>query len=252
MIALLGNPNCGKSSVFNILTKSSRKIGNYNGVTVDFKIGLFKDKKIVDLPGVYSLNPYTSEEEITIDFIKKNKIDLIINVIDINSLNRSLYLTNKLLDLNIPLIIVLNKCESNNNIDINRLENILNIKVIKLSVLKNIGIDNLKKEILKNNYVCNYKIEFNNDITSIYKKIDRITSEVIKNKIKKRNRFKLIIKYKYLFIIISIFMFILIYYFSINIIGNIINSRINIIINYINTYLLIILNKLKLSIILKS
>ena len=252
MIALLGNPNCGKSSVFNILTKSSRKIGNYNGVTVDLKIGLFKDKKIVDLPGIYSLNSYTKEEEITLNFIKENKIDLIINIIDINSLNRSLYLTNKLLDLNIPLIIVLNKCESNNNIDINRLEKLLNMKVIKLSVLKNIGIDNLKKEILKNNYVCNYKIEFNNDITSIYKKIDRITSEVIKNKIKKRNRFKLIIKYKYLFIIISIFMFILIYYFSINIIGNIINSRINIIMNYINTYLLIILNKLKLSIILKK
>ena len=252
MIALLGNPNCGKSSIFNILTKSSRKIGNYNGVTVDYKIGLFKDKKIVDLPGIYSLNPYTKEEEITLNFIKENKIDLIINIIDINLLNRSLYLTNKLLDLNIPLIIVLNKCESNNNIDINRLEKLLNIKVIKLSVLKNIGIDNLKKEILENNYVCNYKIEFNNDVTSIYKKIDRITSEVIKNKIKKRNRFKLIIKYKYLFIIISIFMFIIIYYFSINIIGNIINSKINIIMNYINTYLLIILNKLKLSIILKK
>ena len=252
MIALLGNPNCGKSSIFNILTKSSRKIGNYNGVTVDYKIGLFKDKKIVDLPGIYSLNPYTKEEEITIKFINKNKIDLIINVIDINSLNRSLYLTLRLLDLNIPLVIALNKCESNNSINIDLLEKILNIKVIKVSALKNIGIDNLKKEILKNNYVCNYKIEFNNDITSIYKKIDRITSEVIKNKIKKRNRFKLIIKYKYLFIIISIFMFILIYYFSINIIGNIINSRINIIMNYINTYLLIVLNKLKLSIILKK
>ena len=180
MIALLGNPNCGKSSIFNILTKSSRKIGNYNGVTVDYKIGLFKDKKIVDLPGIYSLNPYTKEEEITIKFINKNKIDLIINVIDINSLNRSLYLTLRLLDLNIPLVIALNKCESNNSINIDLLEKILNIKVIKVSALKNIGIDNLKKEILKNNYVCNYKIEFNNDITSIYKKIDRIIQVYIK------------------------------------------------------------------------
>ena len=252
MIALLGNPNCGKSSIFNILTKSSRKIGNYNGVTVDYKIGLFKDKKIVDLPGIYSINPYTSEEEITIDFIKKNKIDLIINVIDINSLNRSLYLTLRLLDLNIPLIVVLNKCENNNSIDIYLLEKILNIKVIKVSALKNIGIDNLKKEIIKSNYTCNYRIKLNNDITSIYKKIDIITSEVIKNNIKKRNRFILILKYKYLFIILSIVMFILIYYFSINVIGGIITNNINNIISYISNYLLVILNKFNSSIILKK
>ena len=252
MIALLGNPNCGKSSIFNILTKSYRKIGNYNGVTVDYKIGLFKDKKIVDLPGIYSINPYTSEEEITIDFIKKNKIDLIINVIDINSLNRSLYLTLRLLDLNIPLVIVLNKCENNNSIDIYLLEKILNIKVIKVSALKNIGIDNLKKEIIKSNYTCNYRIKLNNDITSIYKKIDIITSEVIKNNIKKRNSFVLILKYKYLFIILSIVMFILIYYFSINVIGGIITNNINNIISYISNYLLVILNKFNSSIILKK
>ena len=252
MIALLGNPNCGKSSIFNILTKSYRKIGNYNGVTVDYKIGLFKDKKIVDLPGIYSINPYTSEEKITIDFIKKNKIDLIINVIDINSLNRSLYLTLRLLDLNIPLVIVLNKCENNNSIDIYLLEKILNIKVIKVSALKNIGIDNLKKEIIKSNYTCNYRIKLNNDITSIYKKIDIITSEVIKNNIKKRNSFVLILKYKYLFIILSIVMFILVYYFSINVIGGIITNNINNIISCISNYLLVILNKFNSSIILKK
>lgn len=252
MIALLGNPNCGKSSIFNILTKSYRKIGNYNGVTVDYKIGLFKDKKIVDLPGIYSLNPYTKEEEITIKFINKNKIDLIINVIDINSLNRSLYLTLRLQDLNIPLVIVLNKCENNNSIDIYLLEKILNIKVIKVSALKNIGIDNLKKEIIKSNYTCNYRIKLNNDITSIYKKIDIITSEVIKNNIKKRNIFVLVLKYKYLFIILSIVMFILIYYFSINVIGGIITNSINNIMIYISNYLLIILNKFNSSIIIKK
>ena len=252
MIALLGNPNCGKSSIFNILTKSSRKIGNYNGVTVDYKIGLFKDKKIVDLPGIYSLNPYTKEEEITIKFINKNKIDLIINVIDINSLNRSLYLTLRLQDLNIPLVIALNKCENNNSIDIDLLEKILNIKVIKVSALKNIGIDNLKKEIIKSNYTCNYRIKLNNDITSIYRKIDIITSKVIKNNIKKRNRFILVLKYKYLFIILSIVMFILIYYFSINVIGGIITNSINSIMIYISNYLLTILNKFNSSIIIKK
>ena len=140
MVVLVGNPNCGKTSIFNIITKSSLQTGNYNGVTVNYKIGYYKNIKIVDLPGIYSLNPYTDEEKVTINFIKENKIDLIINVIDINSLNRSLYLTTRLNDLKIPMIILLNKCESNYYVDYKLLESILNTKVIMVSTLKNIGI----------------------------------------------------------------------------------------------------------------
>ena len=117
MIALVGNPNCGKSSLFNILTHSKEKVGNFPGVTVESKIGKFKDKKIIDLPGLYSLFPYTKEEEITVNFIKNNHIDLIINVIDINCLNRSLYLTSRLKKLNIDMILVLNKDDKKNPIN---------------------------------------------------------------------------------------------------------------------------------------
>ncbi len=116
-IALTGNPNSGKTTMFNELTGSVEKVGNWHGVTVEKKIGKLKSKynkkdediEIVDLPGAYSLNPFTSEEGVTKDFIKNESPDIIINIVESTNLNRSLFFTTQLLELGIPVIIALNK-----------------------------------------------------------------------------------------------------------------------------------------------
>lgn len=117
-IALVGNPNSGKTTLFNFLTGNKEKIGNWAGVTVSYKYGQLKKSlcnnlniEIIDLPGVYSLSPFTKEEVITRKFLTEKKPDLIVNIIDSTSLNRSLYLTTELLELNIPIILVLNKSD---------------------------------------------------------------------------------------------------------------------------------------------
>ena len=132
MITLIGNPNAGKTTIFNNLTNSSELTGNFSGVTVEKKIGKYKKYSIVDLPGIYSLIPYTKEEEVTVEYIRNNKISLIINVIDINKLNRSLYLTSRLMDLNIPILIMVTKVKGN-KVDIELLKRIIGINIIVVS-----------------------------------------------------------------------------------------------------------------------
>jgi len=109
-IALVGNQNSGKTTLFNLLTGSNQKIGNWPGVTIERKVGIIKgtNHELVDLPGIYSLSSYTIEEEISRKFIFDEAPDLIINIIDATSLERSLYLTTQLLELDIKVIIVLN------------------------------------------------------------------------------------------------------------------------------------------------
>ncbi len=110
-IALIGNPNCGKTTMYNALTGSTQYVGNWPGVTVEKKEGLIKgtDKSLlVDLPGIYSLSPYTLEERITRDYLTDDSPDAIINIVDSTNIERSLYLTSQLLELNIPLVVALN------------------------------------------------------------------------------------------------------------------------------------------------
>ena len=108
-IALIGNPNCGKTSLFNILTKNAAHIGNWPGVTVEKKEGAYnKNIDIIDLPGIYSLSPYSDEEIISRNYIINENPDLIINIIDSTNLERSLYLTFQLLETDCPIIIALN------------------------------------------------------------------------------------------------------------------------------------------------
>lgn len=127
IFALVGNQNCGKTTLFNQLTGSNQHVGNFPGVTVDQKMGEIrehKDASVVDLPGIYSLRPYTSEEIVTRDFILNEKPDGIINIVDATNIERNLYLTLQLLEMHIPMVLALNMMDEVRNnggsIDVNR------------------------------------------------------------------------------------------------------------------------------------
>lgn len=149
-IALVGNPNCGKTTMFNDMTGAYQYVGNWPGVTVERKTGkLLKDKKIqvVDLPGIYSLSPYTLEEVITRDYIKDENPDVIINIIDATNLERNLYLTSQVLEMGVPTVVALNMMDmvkkNNLNIDIKKLEAKLGVPVIPTSAVKGNGLNEL-------------------------------------------------------------------------------------------------------------
>ncbi|MBO5143270.1 MAG: ferrous iron transport protein B [Clostridia bacterium] len=166
-VALIGNQNSGKSTLFNTLTGSNQKVGNWPGVTIEKKIGTIKNSRIsiIDLPGIYSLKPYTNEEKITSDFIYNESIDIIINVIDCNSISRGLYLTMQLLELNKKVIIALNMYElaKEKGIIINEKklsESLGGIPVIKISALSGDGCNTLISYI-KNDKTINTNKAFN-------------------------------------------------------------------------------------------
>ncbi len=148
--ALVGNQNCGKSTLFNYLTGSNQHVGNFPGVTVQKKEGiLLKDKDItvIDLPGIYSLSPYTSEEIVTRDLLLRNKPDVIINVLDATNIERSLYLSLQLIELNTPMVIALNMMDelraSGGSIDIKSMEKKLTIPVIPITANSGAGVEEL-------------------------------------------------------------------------------------------------------------
>lgn len=156
IIALVGNQNCGKTTLFNALTGSNQHVGNFPGVTVDGKIGTlinYDKVEICDLPGIYSLSPYSNEEIVTRDFIIKNKPDVVLNIVDATNIERNLYLTLQLCELNVPVIMALNMMDevesSGNSIDIEKLSELLGISVCAISASKNEGITELVKETLE-------------------------------------------------------------------------------------------------------
>lgn len=156
-IALIGNQNSGKTTLFNALTGSSQHVGNFPGVTVEKKQGIIKkhpNYHLVDLPGIYSLTPYTMEEIVSTDFLLKEKPSLIINIIDATNIERNLYLTTQLLELNIPIVIALNMMDevinSGNSIDIEQLQDFLELDVVPLSASKNEGVEELIERIEAN------------------------------------------------------------------------------------------------------
>lgn len=154
-IALIGNQNCGKTTLFNALTGSSQHVGNFPGVTVEQKKGFIKKHKeeyeLIDLPGIYSLSPYTTEEIVSTQFLLEEKPNLIINIVDATNIERNLYLTLQLMELNIPMILVLNMMDevinSGNCIDIDGLKERLGMSVIPISASKNEGIEDVITEI---------------------------------------------------------------------------------------------------------
>lgn len=156
LIALAGNQNCGKTTLFNALTGSNQHVGNFPGVTVEKKEGSIKKYKeavLVDLPGIYSLSPYTAEEVVTRDFLVKEHPDAIINIVDATNLERNLYLTLQMMELNIPMILALNMMDevraSGNTIHVKKLSERLGIPVIPISASKGEGIADLLDVVVK-------------------------------------------------------------------------------------------------------
>lgn len=149
IFALAGNQNCGKTTLFNALTGANQRVGNFPGVTVDQKIGVIKgtDHQIVDLPGIYSIRPYTQEEIVTRDFILGQKPDAILNIVDATNLERNLYLTLQLLTLRVPTVIALNMMDeltgNGGSVDVERMSKALGVPVVPISAAKNEGIADL-------------------------------------------------------------------------------------------------------------
>ena len=156
IFALAGNQNCGKTTLFNSLTGANQHVGNFPGVTVDQKVGDIKNVKdcqVVDLPGIYSIRPYTSEEIVTRDFILKNHPDGIINIVDATNIERNLYLTLQLLELRIPTVLALNMMDEvrkgGGTIDVPALSKRLGIPVVPISAAKNEGVSELIRQAVE-------------------------------------------------------------------------------------------------------
>ena len=150
IFALVGNQNCGKTTLFNALTGSNQHVGNFPGVTVDQKIGEIRDEKgcsVVDLPGIYSLRPYTQEEIVSRDFILNEKPDGIINIVDATNIERNLYLTLQLLELRVPMVLALNMMDevraNGGTIDVQKLSDDLGIPVVPITAAKGEGVSEL-------------------------------------------------------------------------------------------------------------
>lgn len=188
VIALAGNPNCGKTSLFNTLTGSKQHVGNWPGVTVEKKEGKLKvgDRKIkvIDLPGTYSLGAYSEDEVVARDFILKDKPDVVINVVDSSNIERNLYLTMQILETGAKVVLALNMMDEarNKNIEINvdKISKALNIPVVSTVATKGEGINELIKEAIKIGDAKEnslYKIDYGNDVEKEIKLLQETLSE---------------------------------------------------------------------------
>ena len=159
--ALVGNQNCGKTTLFNQLTGSNQHVGNFPGVTVDRKDGAIKgypNTQITDLPGIYSMSPYSSEEIVSRNFVLDNAPKAIINIVDATNIERNLYLTMQLLEMDIPMVIALNMMDevtgNSGSIDVNKMEGLLGVPVVPISAAKNEGVDELVRHAI---HIAKYK-----------------------------------------------------------------------------------------------
>lgn len=154
LLALVGNQNCGKTTLFNQLTGSNQHVGNFPGVTIEHKIGQiigWKNYDLVDLPGIYSIRPYSGEEKVSRDFIIERKPDAIINIVDATNIERNLYLTLQLIEMGKPMVLALNMMDellgNHGSVDIQKLSDRLGIPVVPIAAAKNDGVDELMRVV---------------------------------------------------------------------------------------------------------
>ncbi len=185
-IALLGNPNVGKTTLFNELTGSKQYVGNWPGVTVDKKEGFFNDIKIVDLPGIYAMDTFSNEEKVSKLFLQQEEVDLILNIVDASNLERNLYLTTQLKEFNIPIILAVNMVdvleEKGIHIDYKKLEEMFNVTIVPISAAKKQGLDELKAVLKRDNFdkTCDSdKFKFDGE-KEAYKFIDNVLEKCIR------------------------------------------------------------------------
>ncbi|GAA0721721.1 ferrous iron transport protein B [Clostridium malenominatum] len=184
--ALLGNPNVGKTSLFNALTGSNQYVGNWAGVTVEKKEGFInKDIKIVDLPGIYAMDTYSNEEKISKEFLSKGNVDVILNIVDASNLERNLYLTLQLKEFNKPIVLLLNMIDivqnRNMKIDYELLEKKLNVSIIPISASKGIGVDKIEELLLDGKFLnptTDNDYHFRNE-EEAYSYIENVLGEVL-------------------------------------------------------------------------
>ena len=184
-VALFGNPNVGKTTVFNLLTGSNQYVGNWPGVTIDKKEGFLGDDiKIVDLPGIYAMDTFSNEEKVSKEFLETGDVDVIVNIVDASNLSRNLYLTTQLMKFNKPIVILLNMLDVAESkgiyIDFDKLSKELGVTVIPIIAKKKSGFDKISSAIkVSVNKNINYSIDFGNEAKT-YKKLDDILSRCIK------------------------------------------------------------------------
>lgn len=187
-IALLGNPNVGKTTLFNALTGSKQYVGNWPGVTVEKKEGYYKDYKIVDLPGIYAMDTFSHEEIVAKNFLENDDVDLILNIVDGSNLDRNLYLTTQLKQFKKPIILAINMIDVVNSkgyeIDYDKLSSELGVTVIPIVAAKKQGIDLIKKAIEKKDYKnLDDSKKFNfTDEKEAYKYIEKVTHNCLNKK----------------------------------------------------------------------
>lgn len=199
-VALAGNPNSGKTTMYNVLTGSAQYVGNWPGVTVEKKAGKYKKNKdivIVDLPGIYSLSPYTLEEVVSRNYLLDETPDVILNMVDASNIERNLYLTTQMLELNIPVVIALNMMDvvkkRGDKIDTEKLEKEFGCKIVEVSALRQEGIDTLMSEVEKaasSKKGQKVEFKFSDDVEQVIEKISN-TSSVSSSKNKRWTSIKL-------------------------------------------------------------
>ena len=258
ILALVGNQNCGKTTIFNRITNMKQHVGNFPGVTVEHVIGEvpnYNNCKIVDLPGLYSLNTYTYEEKVTRDFLYKVKPDVIINVIDATNLQRNLYLTMQLKETGIPMVIALNMLDevekNKGKIEVQELSKRLQLPIVKLGTVTKEETEKLIYEAIQNKRfynINNPNLRKQNKINEKYREIESICNNVVKmpRNMSKNNSYRIdrILSNKFLGLPIFFFIMYIIFNLTFNIIGNyfteLLNQGIevvsNIIINYFENH----------------